>query len=71
MSTDLRASGPKKNHKKGYLAADKLRKRTEAETRQAAYAKVPLKEKLEKAGPKERKKLLAKVENQILAEAKK
>jgi hypothetical protein len=58
-NNDLRPSGPKKNHKKGYLATDKLRKRTEAVARQAAYAKVPFEQKLAQAGAKERAKLLA------------
>lgn len=67
MSTDtLRPHGPKKNHKKGYLAADRERKRREAEERNAAYAKKPLVEKLKTAGAKEKRKLLAKVEKQVV-----
>ena len=63
--------GKKQNNRtSGAAKALKLRKREEAEARKAAYANVPMKEKLERAGAKERKKLLAKVEKQILAETK-
>lgn len=50
------------NRKSGAGAANKLRKRTEAEARQAAYAKVPYETKLAQAGAKEKAKLLAKAQ---------
>lgn len=61
MSTDLRPTGKKLNNRKsGAAAANKLRKRTEAEARQAKYAALPLAQKLAGAGAKEKAKLLAK-----------
>lgn len=57
----LRPKTKKLNYRKsGAAAADKLRKREEAEARQAAYAKVPMAQKIDQAGEKEKKKLLAK-----------
>lgn len=58
----LRANGPKKNHKKGYAAANKASKRKEAEERQAKYSKLTVQQKLDQPhlGKKERDKLLAK-----------
>lgn len=50
------------NRKSGAAAANKLRKRTEAEERQAKYSKLTLEQKLAQPqlGAKERAKLLAK-----------
>jgi hypothetical protein len=48
------------NRKSGAAAANKLRKRTEAEVRQSEYAQLPLAQKLAQAGAKEKAKLLAK-----------
>jgi len=71
MSQDLAKTGKKLNNRKsGAKAAAKARRRTEAEARAAAYAKKSVAEKLKTAGAKERKKLLGKVEKQILAGAK-
>lgn len=49
------------NRKSGAAAAHKLQKRTEAEARQASYAKMTVEQKLAQPalGAKERKKLLA------------
>lgn len=54
------------NNKSGAAKADQLRKRTEAEARQEKYAKLSLEQKLAQPalGAKERKKLLAKQQNQ-------
>jgi len=48
------------NRKSGAKAEVQLRKRTEAEARNAKYAALPLAQKLERAGAKEKAKLLAK-----------
>ena len=53
----LMPTGKKINHKKGYAAKAKARKREEAEKRQAEYASKSLEYKLKNAGPKERAKL--------------
>jgi hypothetical protein len=63
---DLRVSGPKKNHKKGFLQAAKEKRRKDAEARQAAYNLLTFEQKLAKldAGghkaTKQRYKLLMK-----------
>ena len=62
MSNDgLRPRGPKTNHKKGFAAADKARKRREAEERQVKYDKMTIEQKLAQPhiGAKERARLLA------------
>lgn len=62
MANDLRPTGKKQNNNKsGAAKANKLRKRTEAEARQASYAKLTVEQKLAQPhlGAKERKKLLA------------
>lgn len=49
MATDmLRPRGPKKNHKKGIAAEYKAMKRTEAQARDAANAKLTPQQKLAK-----------------------
>jgi hypothetical protein len=48
------------NRKSGAKAAKQLRKRTEAEARNAKYAAIPIAQKLVTAGAKEKAKLLAK-----------
>ena len=48
------------NRKSGAGAANKLRKREEAEARNAKYASLPMAQKLANAGAKEKAKLLAK-----------
>ncbi len=48
------------NRKSGAKKANQLRKRTEAEARQAEYAKLPLEKKMERNSSKVRTKLLAK-----------
>ena len=66
MSTEnlFRSNKKENNRKSGKQAAHQLKKRTEAEARNAAYAKLSTAEKLKTAGAKVRKKLLAKVEKQ-------
>lgn len=60
---DLRPKGKKLNNRKsGAQAAERLRKRTEAEARQAAYTKLPLEAKLARAGVKEKAKLTKQVQ---------
>lgn len=53
------------NRKSGAQAANQLRKRTEAEARQAAYAKLSVEAKFAKAGNKEKKKLLKKAHDAL------
>jgi hypothetical protein len=58
-SSDLFVNSSNKRPKRG-LKAKHERKRKEAEARQEKYAKLPFSQKLEKAGAKEKAKLLAK-----------
>lgn len=60
----LRPRGKRTNHKKGILQDYRNQKRKEAEERQAKYAKLPLEEKLKRAGKKEKRKLLLKQANE-------
>jgi hypothetical protein len=54
---NLRPTGPKKNHKRGYAAADRARKREEAEKRNAEYSKLSYEKKMEQNSSKVRTKL--------------
>lgn len=59
MSQDLIKAGKKQNNRKsGVQAANQLRKRTEAEARNAEYAKLPLDKKMERNSSKVRTKLM-------------
>lgn len=49
----------KTNHNPGWKAKARAIRREAAEKRQAAYAALPLSQKLKNAGPKERRKLEA------------
>lgn len=49
---------PRGNRNKGIARAAKERRRTEAEARAAAYAKIPLEQKLKTAGAREKARLL-------------
>lgn len=65
MAIDLRPKTKKlNNNTKGVLKANRLRKREEAEARQANYAKLTIEQKLAQPhlGAKERAKLLAKAQ---------
>lgn len=61
---DLRANGPKKNHKKGIAAAAKEQRRKDAQERQAKYDKLTIEQKLAQPhlGAKERAKLMARIQ---------
>ena len=45
---DLRASGPKKNHKKGIAAATQDRKRAEAKVRQDEYSGLTIQQRIDR-----------------------
>ena len=55
--SSLLKGGPKTNHKKGYAAKAKAKRREEAEARNAKYASLPKEQKLKVAGDKVRAKL--------------
>ena len=57
------------NRKSGAGAANKLRKRTEAEARNASYAKLSVEEKFARAGKKEKKKLLKRAHDALPKQA--
>ncbi len=56
---ELIPGGKKKNHKKGFAARAKVKRREEAEARASAYAKIPAATKLAQAGAKEKAKIYA------------
>ena len=51
--------GPKTNHKKGIKAAQRARRRAEAEERQRVYDAKPLEEKINTAGKKQLRRLMS------------